>query len=55
MDGQRAVARNADLSPKPVDGKAFDEVLDRIGFAVEKQVVAIGPYEEVEQAFALRR
>ena len=55
MDGERLVALDADRPPQPVDGEALDQIVGRLGLAIEQQIVAVVPDEEIEQAFALRR
>ena len=54
MDGQRCVALDLDRPAQAVDGEALDEVVDSGGFAIEKQVFAVRPDDEIEQALALR-
>ena len=55
MDREPVVALDADRAAQAVDRQALDQVVRRLGLAVEQQVVAVGPDDEVEQAFALRR
>ena len=55
MDRDRGVALNPDGPPKSIDGEPLDQILGRFGFAVEQQLVAIIPYQEIEQALPLRR
>ena len=45
----------ADRAAQAVDRQALDQIVGGLGFAVEQQVVAVGPDDEIEQAFALRR
>ena len=58
---QRPVHGNSRLTPDPdrpaeaVDRQPLHEVVGGLRLAVQKQVFAIGPDDEVEQAFALRR
>jgi hypothetical protein len=54
MDGKAVVALDTDWPPQPVDRQALDEVIGRFGLAIEQQIIAIGPDDEVEQALALR-
>ncbi len=55
MDRDRRVEFNPDGSPKTIDGEPFDQILGGFGFAVEQQVVAAIPDQEIEQALTLRR
>ena len=55
MHGNRGIALDPDGAAQAIDRQALDQIVGRGGFAVEQQVVAIAPHEEVEQAFALRR
>ncbi len=55
MDRQRIVALDPDRPAQAIDRQALDQVVGRRGLAVEQQVVAVCPDDEVEQALALRR
>ena len=52
---QVLIALDADRPPQPIERQALDQIVRRLGFAVEQQVIAIRPHEKIEQAFALRR
>ena len=49
------VALDPDRPPQAIDSQALDQVFGGRGLAVEQQVLAIRPDDEVEQAFTLRR
>ena len=55
MDRDRGVEFNSDGPPKSIDGEPLDQILGGLGFAVEQQIVAIIPDQEIEQALPLRR
>ena len=55
VDRQRVVALDRDRPAQAVDRQALDQVVRRVGLAIEQQVVLIRPDQEIEQAFALRR
>ena len=48
------VALDRDRAAQAIDREALDEVVGGSGLAIEQQILAIGPDEEIEQAFALR-
>jgi hypothetical protein len=54
MHSQRIVSIDADRAAQAVDRQPLDQVLGCRGLAIEQEVVAVGPHEEIEQAFALR-
>ena len=54
MDRERALALDRDRPAQAINRQALDEIIRRFGFAIDEEVVAIGPDDEVEQAFALR-
>ena len=55
MDREARIARDRDRPPQPVNGQPLDQVVRRLRFAIEQQIVAVAPDEEIEQAFALGR
>ena len=52
---QPRIALNPDRPPQSIDRQPLDEIVHGLRFAVEQQVVALAPDDEVEQAFALWR
>ena len=50
-----SIALDPDRAAQAIDRQALDEVVGRRGLAIEQQIVAIVPDDEIEQAFALRR
>ena len=54
VDRHRWIAFDRDRAAQAVDGEALDQVVRRGRLAVEQQVVAVAPDNEIEQAFALR-
>ncbi len=55
MHGNRRIALNADRAAQAINRQAPDQIFGRIRLAVEQDIVAICPDDEVEQALALRR
>jgi len=54
MDGKLGIAGDSDRAPEPVHCEPLDEIVGRVRLAVEQEIVAVAPDNEVEQAFALR-
>ena len=52
---RQAVSLDADCAAQAIDCESLDEIVRSIRLAVEQQVFALAPDDEVEQAFALRR
>ncbi len=55
VHAERRIAFDGNGTAQSVDGQPFDKVIRSVVFAVEQEVVAVGPDEEIEQALALRR
>src|SRR5438270_6902144 len=55
VDRETVVALNADWTAQAIDREPFDQIVRGLGLAVEQQILAVGPHEEVEQALALGR
>ena len=55
VHGKRRIALDADRPAQAVDRQPLDQIVGSRRFAVEQQVLAVGPDDEVEQALALRR
>jgi hypothetical protein len=53
MDGKLLLAFDRDRAAQAVNRQSLGEILDCFGFDIEKEVVAIGPDEEIEQGLAL--
>ena len=53
MGRQPLVAGNFDRPSQTVDGQSLDQIVRRLRFAIEQEVAAIFPDDEIEQAFAL--
>ena len=49
------IALDRDRPAQAIDRQPLDQVVGGLGLAIEQQIVAIGPDDEIEQAFALRR
>lgn len=54
MDAQLGFAFDNDLAAQAVERQPFGEIARCGVLAVDQQIVAIGPDQEIEQAFALR-
>ncbi len=55
MHRNSGLALDTDRSTQPVDRQPLHKVVRRLLSAVEKQALVVGPDDEVEKAFALRR
>ncbi len=54
MHPERGINRDPDLAAQTVKREAFDQSFGLCGLAIEQQVGAVSPDQEVEQGLALR-
>ncbi len=48
VNGKLVVAHNRDLAAQAIERQALDQLIGSIGFAIEQQIFAISPDDEVE-------